>query len=151
MDIARRSTRRPQTDQFICPAKKRLIYLYTSKSKTEHGFESERRHYECGECQGCPLKPQCTKAHSPGVLAGGGNRRIQVSLQLIEFRRQARANLTSDFGKELRAKRSVEVETVFGHIKHNMGFRRFHLRGLKKVTTEWGLVCIAHNMQKLAG
>jgi len=70
---------------------------------------------------------------------------------LIEFRKQARENLTSELGKELRAKRSVEVETVFGHIKHNMSFRRFHLRGLKKVNMEWGLVSIAHNMRKLAG
>jgi hypothetical protein len=42
------------------------------------------------------------------------------------------------------------VETVFGHIKHNQGFRRFHLRGRDKVNTEWGLMSIAHNMQKLA-
>jgi len=27
-----------------------------------------------------------------------------------------------------------------GQVKHNMRFRRFHLRGLEKVTTEWGLV-----------
>ena len=133
----------PESDQFICPAKKRLSYLYTSKYKTANGYESERRHYECSECQDCPLKPQCTKAK--------GNRRIQVSFRLIEFRKQARENLTSDLGKELRAKRSVEVETVFGHIKHNMSFRRFHLRDLKKVNTEWGLVSIAHNMRKLAG
>lgn len=133
----------PESDQFICPAKKRLNYLYTSKYKTANGYESERRHYECSECQDCPLKPQCTKAK--------GNRRIQVSFRLIEFRKQARENLTSDLGKELRVKRSVEVETVFGHIKHNMGFRRFHLRSLKKVNTEWGLVSIAHNMRKLAG
>ena len=133
----------PETDQFICPAKKKLSYGYTSKYKTDNGYESERRHYECGECQDCPLKPQCTQAK--------GNRRIQVSFQLSEFRRQARQNLTSDFGKQLRVRRCVEVETVFGHIKHNMGFRRFHLRGLKKVSTEWGLVCIAHNMRKLAG
>jgi transposase len=133
----------PESDQFICPAKKRLSYLYTSKYKTANGYESERRHYECGECKDCPLKAQCTQAK--------GNRHIQVSFRLIEFRRQARENLTSELGKELRAKRSVEVETVFGHIKHNMGFRRFHLRGLKKVNTEWGLVCIAHNMRKLAG
>jgi transposase len=133
----------PESDQFICPAKKRLSYLYTSKYKTANGYESERRHYECSECKDCPLKPQCTKTK--------GNRRIQVSFRLIEFRKQARENLTSDLGKELRAKRSVEVETVFGHIKHNMSFRRFHLRGLKKVNTEWGLVSIAHNMQKLAG
>ncbi len=123
--------------------RKEIELLYTSKYKTANGYESERKHYECSECQDCPLKPQCTKAK--------GNRRIQVSFRLIEFRKQARENLTSDLGKELRAKRSVEVETVFGHIKHNMSFRRFHLRGLKKVNTEWGLVSIAHNMRKLAG
>ncbi len=50
----------------------------------------------------------------------------------------------------MRAARSTEVETVFGHLKHNMHFRRFHLRGLEKVNTEWGLVSMAHNMKKLA-
>jgi hypothetical protein len=39
--------------------------------------------------------------------------------------------------------RSIEPETVFGDIKHNMGFRRFMLRGLKKGVSEilckWGL------------
>ncbi|MGD0751621.1 MAG: transposase, partial [Anaerolineales bacterium] len=49
-----------------------------------------------------------------------------------------------------RSARSIEVEPVFGIIKHNMGFRRFHLRSLEKVKTEWGLVSIAHNMKKLA-
>ena len=132
----------PQTDEFICPNKQRLAYLYTGKHKTENGYESERRYYECQNCQDCPLKSQCTRAK--------GNRRIQISFKLIEYRRQARENLTSETGKTLRAQRSVDVETVFGDIKHNMHFRRFHLRGLKKVNIEWGLVCIAHNMRKLA-
>ena len=69
---------------------------------------------------------------------------------MIEYRRQARENLTSESGVALRKKRAVDVETVFGDIKQNMRFRRFHLRGLEKVNTEWGLVCIAHNMRKLA-
>jgi transposase len=132
-----------ETDQFICPAKQRLKYLFTGRYQTDNGYESQRRHYECMLCQDCPLKSQCTKAK--------GNRRIQVSFQLMEYRKQARENLTSELGEQLRVRRSVEVETVFGHIKHNMGFRRFHLRGREKVNTEWGLVCIAHNMQKLAG
>ena len=51
---------------------------------------------------------------------------------------------------ELREKRSIEPETVFGDLKHNMGFRRFLLRGLKKVQIEWGLLSIAHNLRKLA-
>ncbi len=132
-----------EKDQFICPGQKRLSFLYTAKTKSENGYESSRRLYESEGCQDCPLKEQCTKAK--------GNRKIQVSFKLMEYRRQARENLTSEPGKKLRAKRSVEVETVFGHLKYNQGFRRFHLRSLDKVSTEWGLVCIAHNMQKLAG
>lgn len=132
----------PQTDEFICPNQQRLTYRYTGKHTTDNGYQSERRFYECLTCQDCPLKSQCTQAK--------GNRRIQISFQLLEYRRQARENLTSEQGQALRKKRSVEVETVFGHIKHNMRFRRFHLRGLEKVKIEWGLVCLAHNMRKLA-
>jgi len=132
----------PQTDEFICPHKQRLPYLYTGKYKTTNGYESERRYYECQSCQDCPLKSQCTQAK--------GNRRIQISMKLMEYRRQARENLTSESGVALRKKRAVDVETVFGNIKQNLRFRRFHLRGLEKVNTEWGLVCIAHNMRKLA-
>ncbi|WP_370465069.1 transposase [Neobacillus kokaensis] len=38
--------------------------------------------------------------------------------------------------------------TVFGQIKHNRGFNRFSLRGLSKNITEWGLICVAHNLMK---
>ena len=30
------------------------------------------------------------------------------------------------------------------------GFRQFLLRGVVKVAAEWGLVCLAHNLLKLA-
>ena len=30
-----------------------------------------------------------------------------------------------------------------------MGFRRFLLRGLVKVTLEWDLVCLAYNLKRL--
>jgi transposase len=41
-------------------------------------------------------------------------------------------------------------EPVFGQIKQARGFRQFLMRGLDKVAHEWGLVCLAHNMLKLA-
>src|SRR5215472_16284233 len=41
-------------------------------------------------------------------------------------------------------------EPVFGQIKQARGFRQFLLRGLEKVAAEWGLVCRAHNILKLA-
>ena len=49
----------------------------------------------------------------------------------------------------MRRRRSVDVETVFGDIKRNLGFRRFSLRGLKKVTLERRLVATGHNIRKL--
>jgi hypothetical protein len=43
----------------------------------------------------------------------------------------------------------MEIESCFGDIKHNMNFRRFHLRGKQKVKTEIGLVTMAHNLRKV--
>jgi transposase len=42
------------------------------------------------------------------------------------------------------------VEPVFGQIKQARGFRQFLLRGLEKVRAEWALICMAHNLIKLA-
>lgn len=42
------------------------------------------------------------------------------------------------------------VEPVFGQIKQARGFRQFLLRGTEKVSTEWALICTAHNLVKLA-
>jgi len=131
-----------ERDEFICPANKRLVYRETSLRKTENGYLTERRHYECEDCQGCPMKPQCTRA--------AGNRRIQVSFRLKEMREKAMRNLLSEQGEALRSRRGVEVESVFGRLKHNWGFRRFLLRGKEKVKIEWGLLSIAHNMAKIA-
>jgi transposase len=41
-------------------------------------------------------------------------------------------------------------EPVFGQIKQARGFRQFLMRGVEKVAAEWGLVCLAHNVLKLA-
>jgi transposase len=129
-------------DEFICPAKQRLQFQFVSRYTSDNGYVTDRRLYECHTCSQCPLKPECTKAK--------GNRKVRISFRLLDYHRQARGNLTSETGQRLRARRSTEVEPVFGIIKQNMGFRRFHLRGLEKVKTEWGLVSIAHNMKKLA-
>ena len=131
-----------EKDEFICPAQKRLYYKHLSHKTTENGYQIERHHYECASCAGCSLKPQCTQAKE--------NRKIGISFPLLAYRKQARENLSTEEGKRLRAARSVEVETVYGHVKHNMDFRRFHLRGQEKVNTEIGLVSIAYNMKKLA-
>ena len=55
----------------------------------------------------------------------------------------------SERGRALYARRKVIVEPVFGQIKEGRGFRRFSLRGLKKIRGEWCLVCLTHNLLKI--
>ena len=59
------------------------------------------------------------------------------------------AKVRTPEGKALYARRKVIVEPVFGQIKESRGFRRFLLRGLKKIRGEWSLVCLTHNLLKV--
>ena len=52
-------------------------------------------------------------------------------------------------GKALYAARKHIVEPVFGMIKSARGIRKFLLRGLKKVSAEWQLICLTHNLLKI--
>ncbi len=59
------------------------------------------------------------------------------------------AKVRTPEGRAVYARRKVIVEPVFGQIKEGRGFRRFLLRGLKKMRGEWSLVCLTHNLLKL--
>jgi transposase len=59
------------------------------------------------------------------------------------------AKLKTAEGRAVYARRKAIVEPVFGQIKEARGFRRFLLRGLKKIRGEWRLVCLTHNLLKI--
>jgi transposase len=60
-----------------------------------------------------------------------------------------RARLRTDAGQRAYARRKQTVEPVFGQIKERQGLRRFLLRGLAKVTGEWTLWCLTHNLRRI--
>lgn len=63
---------------------------------------------------------------------------------------QAMATRLARAGRRSRYRlRKLVVEPVFGQIKECLGFRRFLLRGIDNVSSEWSLVCTAHNLRKL--
>jgi len=131
-----------ETDQYTCPQGKKLTYSHTKDVRSDNGYVSERRVYECEDCSACPVKAACTRSQN--------NRHIYRGEKLIRLRREDDLRLMSPRGVKHRRKRGIEVEAVYGQIKQNMGFRRFMLRGLDKVSTEWGIVCMAHNLNKMA-
>jgi transposase len=133
-----------ESDTYACPNEKQLILQKTyQQTHKKTGYQSTIKEYQCQDCNGCPFYQQCCKSTT------GENRLIKVNENLDAYKQQARENLNSEKGVPLRKKRSIEIESCFGDIKHNMGFKRFHLRGLKKVETEMCLVAIAHNLRKL--
>ena len=79
---------------------------------------------------------------------GQGQRAIEINERLNAYRKKAGALLRSEKGIAYRKKRCCDVEPVFGNMKHNKGFRRYFLRGIKKVAIETGLVYLAHNLKK---
>lgn len=66
-----------------------------------------------------------------------------------QARQRMREKLASSIGRAVYARRKTITEPVFGQIKEARRFRRFSLRGLSKVRTEWGIICLCHNVLKL--
>lgn len=131
------------TDTYICPTSQRLRYTQNTEERHKKtGFISTLRVYTAENCNGCPLWGDCIKSKEK-------NRTIRVNQQLEVYKGIAKRNLNSETGLALRRRRGHEIESCFGDFKHNMGFRRFHLRGLKKVSTEITALAIAHNLRKI--
>lgn len=132
------------TDSYECPSGLRLVFKgQQQQTHKRTGYVSLIKEYECTDCSGCAFYQSCCKSTK------GENRIIQVNEKLEDYKQQARENLGTQKGVHLKKQRSIEIESCFGDLKHNMGFRRFHLRGLKKVKTEITLVAMAHNLRKV--
>jgi IS5 family transposase len=67
--------------------------------------------------------------------------------KLATARMQRRLN--SNRGRTRYKMRKWIVEPVVGWIKQVLGFRAFSLRGFRKVSGEWNLVCLALNLRRM--
>lgn len=65
--------------------------------------------------------------------------------------RVKRRSIDSPQGRRRYGKRIGTVEPVFGNLRHNKRLNRFTLRGHEKVSTQWQLYCMVHNIEKVAG
>lgn len=130
-------------DEYECSGGRRLAFAGERKRVSELGWESTVRTYVCEGCSGCGHAAKCLRGKSE-------KRTIEVNPLLAAYRKRASELLTSDEGLVMRRRRATDVETVFGDIKRNWGFRRFTLRGIAKVSHEWRLLMMGHNMRKLA-
>jgi transposase len=121
-----------EKDVYYCPMGKPLVF-------TSNGADTGS--YTCPGKTDCPLANECVKGKA-------GHRKItRDSYQ--HLRDKVGRRMATEAGMKIYKKRAPVVEGVFGVIKHAMGVRRFLLRGLEKVRTEWTWVCTAFNLKKL--
>jgi transposase len=124
-------------DEVICPQQVRLKFTGLRKKS---GKRVAVRTYQCTAYGQCPVRALCSRAR--------GGRRIEIGPQRAAWARQAAKR--EDPGKQARLRqRKAIIEPVFAHIKQAMGFRRWTVRGLENVRTQWALLCTACNLQKI--
>ena len=131
-----------EEDYYVCPRGQHLEHIGDEQSTSELGYVSTISKYRAQNCTGCPFRGLCHKAK--------GNRVIEVNHKADEYRAKAKERLTSEEGLYHRSMRPIEPEAVFGDIKYDHGFKRFRLKGMAKVSVEFGLVALAHNLRKYA-
>ncbi len=93
-----------------------------------------------------PALNNSTVLISPDGRGGSAGSRLRPDHPLVSRMREA---IRTGVGQALYRTRKTIVEPVIGHLKQQRGFRRFALRGLRKVQAEWKLICLTHNLLKL--
>ena len=94
-----------------------------------------------GKCGNCKRNGVCYK----GQLLGKYGRRIMIYEDRL-FKEKYRKILRDNIA--LVKKRKTTIEPMFGNAKERHRFRRFMLRGLEKVKSEWSLVTTTVNLLK---
>jgi transposase len=130
-----------ENDKYYCPLGCPLDYKETNKDR-RGGTMVSRRLYRCADCAGCALAGECL---DPKAKRGRTVQRDEYE----PLREKMAAKMQTPQGKSVYNQRMHVAETPFAVIKSILGVRRFLLRGLEKVRTEWLWVCTAYNMRKL--
>jgi transposase len=113
------------------------------------GYHSQENLEHCEAAGAEPYIPAARQQHNPPLAERlADDPPAPTDDQPTPAARNAQ-RLRTRAGKARYAQRKSTVETVFGIIKHVLGFRQFLLRGLNAVQGEWALVCLGWNLKRL--
>jgi hypothetical protein len=125
-----------EREEVICPQGQRLRF----EGEKNKGGQRTVRSYRCQHYEQCPVRALCSRRRD--------GRRIEISPQYGALLRQ-RAKRRDPAQRALIRQRSGLIEPVFATIKQAMGFRRWTVRGLENVRTQWALLCAVFNLKKM--
>jgi hypothetical protein len=132
------------TDTYICPNGETL--KATPKPHVAKGYMFRQYRTRHTACRGCTHKAKC--------VGNGPTERKHLDIllgQLSKTRCQRmREKIDTEHAKRIYQRRLAIVEPVFGNLRSQKRLDRFTLRGKVKVSTQWMLYCLVHNLEKIA-
>lgn len=127
-----------KNDQCICPRGE--ILSFDHMTPRDKAVPYEVAVYRCHSYESCPVRWQCSRSKT--------GRTVQIHPKHDALVRQ-REKLKDERMRAILKQRGATVEPVFGWAKEVLGFRRWTVRGLGKVKTQWLLLCTAMNLLRL--
>ncbi len=123
-------------DIYTCPMGKPLHY---QKRQSYKGIPGGLL-YKCDACHACDCRANCTRAEYRTICI---NPREHLAREMDE-------RLTSSEGRKIYSARKWMIEPIFGDMKYNRNMRELKLRGKRKAAGEFLIMCITHNIRKIA-
>lgn len=124
-----------QKDIYICPEGRELHLIKLKKYK----HKPNEKIYKCTSCTGCKARQICSPK----------NKKTIKRIEHEECRDRMRKKLLTPEGKKKYYERMNMAESPYGHLKKNLGFWQFLLRGIEKVKSEFKILCIGFNIMKI--
>ncbi len=123
-------------DYFVCPTGETIPFVRCEAQAKRKVYVGSK-----ATCHKCPHYGKCTKSKVHGR---------KVTRLLNEEDRLAFESIyQEEENQKIYARRKCRAELPFGHIKHNLNFRQFGLRGLDGVRAEFSLLATSFNMTRI--
>jgi transposase/IS5 family transposase len=132
------------TDTYICPRGKPLA-LRVKRMVVDSVIY--RQHVaKVTDCKNCTLKSKCLNA------TGAKKRYLSVPTGALDsnLTKKMAKKIDSERGRKIYHQRMAIAEPVFANIRTQKRLDRFTFRAKIKVSIQWMLYCIVHNMEKIA-
>jgi hypothetical protein len=136
----------PDKSFCICPAGKRM---YRHGNVFFHGLHVLRFKGTKRDCVPCQLRAKCLKKPDLTEVRQFAHFTGRTETKSKTFTQKMREKIDSVAGKLIYGRRLATVEPVFANVRSSLGLDRFSLRGTQKVSIQWRLYCIVHNLLKV--
>ena len=124
-----------QDDYYLCPQRHKLTPYRLNKDNNRVYKIADKKICLC-----CPHYGVCTKSPTGRTIS---------RLLKEEVRQKLEAQYDEPSSQEIYQLRKEKVELPFGHIKHNLKFDSFLLRGLKGAKAEASIIATCFNLVRM--